>query len=164
MSESNRHAIPPEVADAFQAATITALQELTQVEMYPDLSAAERMPSEEVVLAAIRLLRAVPGTMTLVLTAETASHLAAHYLPEGTQLSNDLIDDVAGEFANVIAGQAKTILKGTSFHFALSTPVVTRSVNLAESPIVADIRPAASLACELGGVVVLVDLLPCTNA
>ena len=31
-------------------------------------------------------------------------------------------DDAAGEFANVIAGQAKTMLKGTVYHFNLSTP------------------------------------------
>lgn len=164
MSESNLHAIPPEVADAFQSATITALQELTQVEAYPDLSAAGRMPAEEVVLAAIRLLRSAPGTMTLVLTAQTASQLAARYLPEGTQLSVEMIDDVAGEFANVIAGQAKTILKGTSFHFTLSTPAVTRSESHPTSLPVVDARLAASLTTELGGVLVLVDLLPCPNA
>ena len=53
------------------------------------------------------------------------------YLPEGTALTDEMIDDVAGEFANVIAGQAKTILKGTPYHFTLSTPVVTRAASLA---------------------------------
>src|SRR5438128_10810943 len=122
MSDSTLH-VPPDVSDAFQSAAITALQELTQIEAFPEptLSAIE-LPSGDVVLAAIRLLRPVPGTMTLVLTPDTATQLAARYLPEGTQLSNEMIDDVAGEFANVIAGQAKTILKGTPYHFAMTTP------------------------------------------
>lgn len=163
MCETNTHA-PSVVGDAFQSAAITALQELTQIEAFPDLSAAERMPTGEVVLATIRLLRSVPGTMTLVLTTETASQLAARYLPEGTQLSAELIDDVAGEFANVIAGQAKTILKGTAYHFTMSTPVVTRPERFTQPFVVADVRLASSLTTEAGRLLVLVDLQPCTNA
>lgn len=163
MCETNIHA-PSVAVDAFQAAAITALQELTQIDAAPDVSAAERMPSGEVVLATIRLLRSVPGTMTLVLTTETASQLAARYLPEGTQLSDEMIDDVAGEFANVIAGQAKTILKGTSYHFTMSTPVVTRPDRFTQSAVVAEARLASSLTSEIGRVLVLVDLPPCTNA
>jgi CheY-specific phosphatase CheX len=164
MSESDLHSIPPEVSEAFQSAAITALQELTQIEAFPDLSAAERLPPGEVVLAAIGLLRPIPGTMTLVLTANTAAQLAARYLPEGTQLSGEMIDDVAGEFANVIAGQAKTILKGTRYHFTMSVPAVTRQASHAPSPIVADAGLAASLISELGRVLLLVDLPPCPNA
>lgn len=164
MSDIDFHSATPPVADAFQAATLTALQELAQVNLYPDLLAAERMRSEEVLLAAIQLLRPVPGTMILVLSAKTALQLAARYLPEGTQLSEEMIDDVAGEFANVIAGQAKTILKGTAFHFSLSTPVVTRAESLAKSSIFGGVKLGASLDCPLGHVLVLVDLQPCTNA
>jgi CheY-specific phosphatase CheX len=162
MSDPTLH-VPHDVSEAFQSAAITALQELTQIEAFPDLSAAECM-SGEVVLAAIRLLRPVPGTMTLVLTAETASQLAARYLPQGTQLSDEMIDDVAGEFANVIAGQAKTILKGTSYHFTMTPPKVARE---AESSRLTGTLPgvlATSLASELGRVVVLVDLPPCADA
>jgi CheY-specific phosphatase CheX len=164
MSESNNPSVPSEVVDAFQSAAITALQELTQIEAYPDPTASQMEPSSgQVVLAAIRLLRPVPGTMTLVLAADTASQLAARYLPHGTRCSDDMIDDVAGEFANVIAGQAKTILKGSRYHFTMSTPVVTRPESRAPSPVAADVKIAASLISELGRVLLLVDLLPCTN-
>jgi CheY-specific phosphatase CheX len=73
------------------------------------------------------LLRDPPGTLALVLASDTAANLAARYLPTGTALSSEIIDDVAGEFANVIAGQAKTILKGTPYRFHLSTPEVKRT-------------------------------------
>ena len=70
MSESNVPPVPPtEVVDAFQSAAITALQELTQIEAFPEQTSSSDgrfMPSGDVVLAAIRLLRPVPGTMTLV--------------------------------------------------------------------------------------------------
>lgn len=167
MSESNIPAIlPAEAANAFQSAAITALQELTQIEAFPEstLSTMEGTPLEEVVFATIRLLRHVPGTMTLVLTAKTASKLAARYLPVGTQLTEELIDDVSGEFANVIAGQAKTILKGTPYHFGMSTPVVTRAVSPAQLNIVSVASCAISVASELGRVLVLLDLLPCHNS
>ena len=167
MSESNIPDIPPtEVAKAFQSAAITALQELTQIEAYPEsiLPAMENMPSEEAVLAAIQLLRHVPGTMTLVLTATAASQLAVRYLPHGTQLTEELVNDVAGEFANVITGQAKTILKGTPYHFRISTPVVTRAASPAQLHHLAGASCITLLASELGRLLLVVDLPTCPNA
>jgi CheY-specific phosphatase CheX len=102
--------------------------------------------------------------MTLILCPATAGQLAVRYLPEGTFLTEDLIDDVAGEFANVIAGQAKTILKGTPYHFSMSTPVVTRAATLSQLLLVADAKRTMPLAAELGRVLLLVDLPPCPNA
>jgi CheY-specific phosphatase CheX len=167
MSEANISAVTStEVADAFQSAAITVLQELTQIEAFPEQTSSpvKGMSSGGVVLAAIRLLRHTPGTMTLVLSTDTASQLAAHYLPEGTQLIHEIIDDVAGEFANVIAGQAKTILKGTPYHFTMSTPVVTRPENLASTQFFANAGLALALTTELGHVLLRIDLPPCPNA
>jgi len=167
MSESNIPTSPQtEAAEAFQSAAITALQELTQIEAYHEsiLPKMENMPSEEAVLAAIQLLRHVPGTMTLVLTTTAASQLAARYLPPDTHLSEELIDDVAGEFANVIAGQAKTILKGTPYHFSMSTPEVTRAVSPADLTQIADASCITLLTTELGRVLLVVDLPSCPNA
>jgi CheY-specific phosphatase CheX len=167
MSEANTSAVPPaEVADAFQSAAITVLQELTQIEAFPEQisSTVGDMPSGEVVLAAIRLLRQTPGTMTLVLSSDTASQLAARYLPDGTQLTHEMIDDVAGEFANVIAGQAKTILKGTTYHYTLSTPVVTRPESNALSPVFAEMSLIILLTSEWGRISLLIDLPACPNA
>jgi chemotaxis protein CheX len=121
--------LPPEVAEAFASAAITALQELVQVETFPEVVGYESGPhsGRPVVIATIRLLRDQPGLMSLVLTIDTAAQLAARYLPEGTPLMPEMIDDVAGEFANVIAGQAKTMLKGSPYHFHVSLPTVARA-------------------------------------
>jgi CheY-specific phosphatase CheX len=153
---------PAAVIDAFTAAAITALQELTSLAAWPEAtgSANDDPPLEPIVAATIRLRRAVPGTMTWVSSATTARGLAVRYLPAAMELSDELIDDVAGEFANVIAGQAKTMLKGTPYHFTLSPPVVTRS----RSPDAADEPLAVALKTELGWVRLLLDLPPCPSA
>jgi CheY-specific phosphatase CheX len=40
-----------------------------------------------------------------------------------------LIRDCLGEVANILAGQAKTLLLGTRYHFTLSTPQVMDGVH-----------------------------------
>lgn len=160
---------PTAVLDAFTSATITALQELTRLEAVtePTWPASQDLPPGPIVSATIALRRAVPGRLTLVLNATTALGLAARYLPDlsdPTELTDDLIDDVVGEFANVIAGQAKTILKGTPYHFTLSSPEVTRPLPPARSSDFADLTPAVSLMTELGQVLLLLNLPPCPDA
>lgn len=165
MSESNLPTMPATVVTtAFQSAAITGLQELAQLEAIPasTMPAIGEMSAGAIVLATIQLRRSVPGTMTLVLSAKAAEQLAARYLPEGTFVTAELSDDVAGEFANVMAGQAKTILKGTPYHFGMSTPVVTHAANTAQLPAAA--HCAILLACELGPVLLIVDLPPCSDA
>ena len=131
---------PPEVVETFTSAAITALQELARVEASPEPvpSWADEATAGPMVSASIRLQRSLPGVMTLFLRAEVAARLAARYLPEGAISTEELIDDVAGEFANVIAGQAKTILKGTPYHFTLTTPVVSRALSFVPLPLVAN--------------------------
>ena len=148
--------MPPEVVAAFTSAAITALQELVQIDAVDEPATA---PSEgEIVSATMNLVRPIPGVMSLLLSAESAAFLASRYLPRESSLSQELIDDVAGEFANVIAGQAKTMLKGTPYHFTLSTPVVVRAGRLADLLIAPDAKLVTSLAFESGRLLVLVNL------
>jgi len=153
---------PPEVVEAFTSAAMIALQELTQIDAIP-LPApptADAIPAGQVVSASVRLIREIPGTMTLVLASAAASRLAARYLPAGTTLSDEIVDDVLGEFANVIAGQSKTALKGTPYHFTLSTPVVVRAASFARLPEVVAGALVASLAMESDQLLLCVDLGP----
>src|SRR5262245_9851393 len=160
MDERGSAVSPPDVVDAFTSATITALQELTQVEVFPDaLSSVATESCEPLVSATIRLLRSKAGAMSLTLTAATAARLAGRYLPDGTTLTEEMIDDVAGEFANVIAGQAKTILKGTVYHFNLSTPIVVRGASFAQLPEESQSTLIAVLSCELGLIQLRANLL-----
>ncbi|WP_425618924.1 chemotaxis protein CheX [Anatilimnocola sp. NA78] len=127
MSElTNQSNLPAEVVEAFSAAAVTALREMTQLDA---LLAPQDTTSElkgELVEAVMQLLRPVSGTFALVMAVDTAERLTERYLPVGTELTKEIVNDVVGEFANVIAGQAKTMLKGTPYHFLLSLPVVSR--------------------------------------
>jgi len=67
------------------------------------------------------------GGEVLVLSfpAATASALAERILAEVEQVPDDeLVRDCMGELANVIAGQAKTLLAETPYQLILATPVV----------------------------------------
>ena len=151
--------LPQEVVNAFTAAALTTLQELIQVEAAadPDLQTPFAASPGPFVSATLTLMRSVPGTMSLMLTEETASRLAARYLPEGTVLNQEMVDDVAGEFANVIAGQAKTVLKGSPYHYTISTPVVIRATNINQLNEAAK-SLAMPLQSELGRILLLVNL------
>jgi CheY-specific phosphatase CheX len=121
------HEFPEIAAEAFATGAMVALQEQLQWEFQiQPIPAAFPNPGDEFVEARIRLIRPAMGNLVLSIPEEAAAILAARYLPPGTEITKTLADDVAGELANVIAGQAKTMLKGTPWHFLLSTPAVNR--------------------------------------
>ena len=115
--------MPPEVNDAFVAATVQALQELAQTETGP--VPADAMAGD--VFATVRLRRVGAGQLVLAFPQAVIETLARRYLPPDTALDPGLLTDLAGEFANVIAGQAKTMLQGTPYHYHLSTPATGRT-------------------------------------
>ncbi len=155
---------PPEVVAAFTSAVMTTLQELTQFEAFSEpFSSTAASELQNMVVASVRLVRLVPGTMTVVFTQETASCLAARYLPSDTVLTEEIVDDVAGEIANVIAGQAKTILKGTPYHYTMSPPVVQRVAIFSRLSTIAAGTLAASIVFERGKLLLLIDLPPCSS-
>lgn len=154
--------LPSDVVEAFAAAAITTLRELVQIEASSDATAGPvAAPKENCIVATVRLLRPIPGDMSFVSSVESVAALAERYLPEGTMLTDELVNDVAGEFANVIAGQAKTALKQTPYHFRLSVPTVTRVASLADVPDVATATAIGPLTIESGRLMLLVDLSPC---
>jgi CheY-specific phosphatase CheX len=154
--------LPDAVADVFLQAAITALQELVQVAAIPeaDIPQSESSPA---VIATIELPRAQPGRLSLVLSQSTAASLAARYLPPGTEVTAEMVNDVAGEFANVIAGLAKTMFKGTPYHFRLSTPCVRSAPSLSES-LSQESNRALRLSTELGAVWLSIDIPECASA
>ena len=152
--------LPAEVADAFVAAMVTALQELVQLEAF---SASADSPARcggasGAICAAVRLARPVPSEMRLYLGVEFAARLAARYVGEDVELSAEMVDDMAGELANVVAGQVKTMLKGTPYHFMMTAPNVRRSDAFEVA------RPLAVVECEFGRLTVEVDLPPCPGS
>lgn len=169
---------PADVASAFRSSAMTALAELAQYEaIVDDTDSYPALPVDgPIVTAVVSLRRSFPGRLTLVAPVHLANQLAQRYLPEGATLTNDMIDDVIGEFANVIGGLAKTALKRTPYHFGMSPPLVTRTEpNLAtnaepipEKP--AQVSPDSDACVSLGidvepGRMTLTVLLPwCPDA
>jgi chemotaxis protein CheX len=131
--EIPREALPltttsSELVEAFTQATRIALEELTRSWPMPlpafCLVGAWRGGD---LFASLKLDKQPPGELLLVMPTAVLEELARRYLGEEEPATPELLDDVAGEFANVIAGQAKTMLQGTPYHYTISTPKVYRS-------------------------------------
>lgn len=111
----------PVVRAAIAEAVATTFAELTDTRFRP--AAADDAPAfGEAVSAHLPLKGEQPGVVVLELPAALAETLVRRYLTPAVELTPDLIADAVGEFTNVIAGQVKTALKGTTRHFHLATP------------------------------------------
>lgn len=115
--------LPAEVIEALVGATTVAMEELCQTPVIPGAAyRAGSLPSDAELVATIELKRAVPGWLAVGFPRTTARTLAQRYLADSPQPDDGLMLDAVGEFANVITGQIKTMLKGTPYHFQLTTP------------------------------------------
>lgn len=76
------------------------------------------------VSAVLRLSTGGEGYMVLSMPVATATELAARILADVGEPDDAMVRDCAGEMANVIAGQAKTMFVGSPHHFTFSTPRV----------------------------------------
>lgn len=122
-----RDRIPAIVVDAFTAATETMFAEMCQTVVIPRESFwTESVSMFDRVLAEIPMLGL--GRLVLAFPAEVLNALVGRYLVGCDLATPGLVEDAAGEFANVVAGQAKTMLKGTPHHFQLATPRVGAAV------------------------------------
>jgi chemotaxis protein CheX len=116
-----------ELVDAFTTAVTFALREMANVEAAVGAvrrsTAADRCAA---VAAVVRLTASGgEGRLTLSVPEPTAANLARRVLTEvSSDVTADMVRDCMGEVANVVAGQAKTLLVGTPSHFTLSTPSV----------------------------------------
>ena len=115
-----------ELIGPFAEAVAVTLREMAGVEaVVRDAAPAAGPAGFGDVSAVLRLSTGGEGYMVLSLPAATAAALAGRVLggvigePDAA-----MVLDCAGELANVIAGQAKTMLVGTPHHFTFSTPRV----------------------------------------
>ncbi len=121
---------PRHVVESFTAATLTAFAELARTHLVPGEPYFTRIDSsDELVIAQITLRRAMPGQLLAVFPRKVLEVLVSRYMPAGLPMTTEILEDAAGEFANVIAGQSKTMLLGTLYHFALSTPKIGLQAN-----------------------------------
>ncbi len=110
-------------SDAFNAAALTALGEMFQLDGVV-LTDVRGLAIESAVVASIGLEGKSVGKLSVITSAEAAANLTERYLPGEATITDEIVNDMVGEIANVIAGQAKTILKSTRHHFMLTTPTV----------------------------------------
>jgi hypothetical protein len=137
------------IEEAAIAAVQTAFEELCQT---PVAAGPPGDGASVEIVATIALKRTPPGTLSLVFPPAVLDALARRYLPDEPP-SDELFRDAAGEFANVVAGQLKTCLKGTPYHFDLSTPQVDTGSVSSAAPI------AIGFECD-AGLFRLVVILP----
>jgi CheY-specific phosphatase CheX len=112
------------LAEAFLSASCMAVAEMTVAEVIPrgvGLPLSPRQPGD--VCAVLRLTGDVPGTLALVVPAQTAAAFARRILAEVTpEPAADLVADCMAEVANVIAGHSKSLLAEMGCHLVFSTP------------------------------------------
>lgn len=116
--------VPDERLEPFIEAAVATLREMAGVEAVATGSGTSP-GSESDVIAELLLMGNPDRRLVLAIPRQTAAELARRILAEaGEEADDDMIRDCAGELANVIAGQAKTLLFGTPHHFTLATPTV----------------------------------------
>jgi len=108
-----------------EAANLT-FTELAQVEPAVRSTYRTAVPRTLGDISAVLGLTAEGGELlVLSVPAATAAALAGRVLAEVHQVPDDeLVRDCMGELANVIAGQAKTLLAETPYQLLLATPIV----------------------------------------
>jgi len=118
--------IREQLLEPFIAAASLTLGELAQTELAVRSVYRTALPRTLGDVSAVLGLTAEGGeVLVLSFPAQTGAALAGRVLAEATQApDDDLVRDCLGEVANVIAGQAKTLLAETPYQLILGTPRV----------------------------------------
>lgn len=121
-----------EVAEPLQsyiaAATLTLAEMANTLVVVRQISRAQLNQMGGDVSAVVELASAHEKMLVLSFPEQTATTLAQRILSEAkVEVNESLIRDCVGEIANVIAGQAKTLLAGTAHQMTFSLPRVAAS-------------------------------------
>jgi chemotaxis protein CheX len=115
-----------QVLEVFVTATRVTMQEMVMTEVFERASYRKKTPTTLGAISAVIGMESGPGgALVLGCNEETAAALARRVLV-GTveQPEPEMTRDCLGEVLNVIAGQSKTLLFGTPYHFLLTTPMI----------------------------------------
>jgi chemotaxis protein CheX len=112
--------------EPFIEATRAALAEMAGVEVVVRAAVRTDLPQAlGDVSVVVQLSSATEGHLVLGFPHRTAAALTERVLTGALkQIDEGLIRDCVGEIANVVAGQAKSLLAGTPYHFSFSLPRV----------------------------------------
>lgn len=121
-----------QLLEPFISAASLTLSELAQTE--PAVRSVYRTALPRTlgdISAVLGLTAEGDGVLVLSFPARTAVALAGRVFSEVNQVpDDDLVRDCMGEVANVIAGQAKTLLAETPYQLVLATPSVLSGAGL----------------------------------
>ncbi len=151
-----KHPIDPLVVEAFTTAVKTTFEQLTNT-TFEALEGPNAVDSSaDHYSAYLELQRTKPGVLAIAMPPSLLVTLAGRYVPASVEVTTDMQEDALREWLNVIAGQAKTLLKGTQYHYLLSLPQSGQYLfsKVAEEPVIS-IRFEAS-----EGALVLRVMLP----
>jgi chemotaxis protein CheX len=112
--------------ESFIKATVVALAEMASTEVtVQEVYQATLESAWGDISAVLRIKSATEGILVLSFPERTAVTIARQVIADAReQINESLVRDCVGEIANVIAGQAKTLLGGTSHQFTFSLPQV----------------------------------------
>ena len=111
------------VVDAFAEAVGATLREMAGLEVATRGIASGIVARPQSLSANLRLTSPGDGDFTLDFQKPVAMELARRiFAKPGIETDDTLLVDCIGEVANVVAGQAKTLLFGTPQHFVFSLP------------------------------------------
>jgi chemotaxis protein CheX len=113
-----------QLLEPFITATTVTLREWTGTEAFVKGEGRMIRPGPRGDFAVVLPLRSTSeGLLVLHFPDATATALARRIFADAAkEYGRDMISDCLGEFANVLAGQAKALLFGTPYHFSLGTP------------------------------------------
>jgi len=123
--------IREKLVEPFITATRTALGAMANTEVgVRSVCQISSLPALSDISIAIRLTAATEGWLVLSFPERTAAILSSRILTGVTaDVDQQLLGDCIAEIGNVVAGQAKTLLAGTPYHFAFSLPRVIVGAN-----------------------------------
>jgi chemotaxis protein CheX len=112
--------------EPFIEATRAALAEMASIEVVVRAAVRTDLPQAlGDVSVVVQLSSATEGHLVLGFPHRTAAALTERVLIGALkELDEGLVRDCVGEIANVVAGQAKSLLAGTPYHFSFSLPRV----------------------------------------
>jgi CheY-specific phosphatase CheX len=119
-------ALQDTIVEAFIAATRDAIGEMANTNITVGAVHRKAIPNPPGdVVALVGLRSATEAWFALAFPKQTVKELAERML-RGTapKIDDDLIQDCAGEIANVVTGQAKALLGDSPLHFSSSIPKV----------------------------------------
>jgi chemotaxis protein CheX len=124
LADVDAEALP--LQSSFIRATTVALVEMasTEVAVQHVYRGTLDMPWGDI-SAAVAIRSVTDGLFVLSFPAGTAAAIAERVLADAkAKMNQSLVEDCVGEIANVIAGQAKTLLAGTPYQLTFSLPEV----------------------------------------